>query len=303
MSGYGDYLMLTAVINNIKIRQPDARIVLTNVTSKPYKTRNHFGQIIKNNHQIDQYLSTTRTNFLYIRFQNRKDKKVIYVSSNLKKKSSYAWTVNGRTVYPENKHAIEIFCEPYNIKNPLFQPRLFLTPTEIKHVELLMRQHNLRQGKFIIIEPATEHQNASKLWPLNYWETLCEEIRTSYPDIKIIQISPNPVTLPHVINLTGQSTFREALHFIEQSLTLITTEGGLMHLAAATDKQSIILYSGYLPKSLMSYPQHINLYANEDVTCLGCGDRLSCENPVLRECMGSIKPDHVTNALAVITSP
>jgi len=294
--------MLMAVINNIKSRQPDSRVILTNITSKPYKIRNHFGQIIKNNPQIDQYLSTTRTNFLYVRFKNRRDDDVIYVSSNLKKTSSYAWTVNGRTVYPENKHAIEVFCGPYGIENPELKPRLFLDDEEITHVEELMEKHDLQQGKFIIIEPGTEHENASKLWPLKYWEKLCKGIQERYPEIKIIQIAPCPVELPGVLNITRQSSFREAYHFIEQSLTLITTEGGLMHLAAATGRQAIILYSGYLSKSLMSYPQHINLYADDSIPCLGCGDRLSCRNEIVRECMDSITPDHVMGALEAITS-
>jgi|GEM_PF-3214103 len=303
MSGYGDYLMLMATINNIKIQQPDSKIILTNITSKPYKTRNHFGQIIKNNPQIDQYLSTTRTNFLFVRFKNRKDDSIVYVSSNLRKVSSYAWKVNGRTEYPKNKHAIEVFCEPYDIINPALKPRLFLTDEEVKHAAQLMQQYKLKPGKFIIIEPATEHKNSSKLWPIPYWEKVCGEIKEKYPDVKIIQLSPYPVTLPGVINITKQSSFREALHFIEQSLTVITTEGGLMHLAAATEKQAIILYSGYLPKSLMSYPQHINLYADDSIPCLGCGDRLSCKNEVVRECMDSIKPEHVMEALTKITLP
>lgn len=295
MSGYGDYLMLTAVINNIKMREPESRVILTNITSKPYKVRNHFGQIIKNNHQIDQYLSTTRTNFLWVRFKNRKDDNIVYVSSNLRKVSSYAWTVKGRTVYPKNKHAIEVFCEPYGIENPELVPRLFLTDEEKENVNQLMHKYNLEPGKFVFIEPSTEHENASKIWPREYWETLCNNISEEYPDIKIVQITPYPVPLDNVINITGESTFREATGFIERSLTLITTEGGLMHLAAAAEKQSIIIYSGYLPKSLMSYPIHSNLYASDDISCLECGIRLGC--PTNRECMSSIKPAQVMKAL------
>lgn len=297
MSGYGDYLMLMAVINNIKIRQPNSYIILTNITSRPYKTRNHFNHIIKNNPQIDQYLSTTRTSFAWTRFKNRHRKNIVYVSSNLRKVSSYAKTVKSRTIYPDNKHAIEVFCEPYNIKNPVLKPQLFLTEKEKQNTDDVMQKYNLHSDNFILIEPGTEHENSSKLWPLAYWETIVEEIREKYPAIKIVQLSPYPVEIPGVLNITGHSTFREALRFIEKSKTLITTEGGLMHLASVSSKQAIILYSGYLPKSLMSYPQHINLYANEKILCLGCGDRLSCSNTIIRECMDSIKPEQVMQAL------
>jgi ADP-heptose:LPS heptosyltransferase len=109
-------------------------------------------------------------------------------------------------------------------------------------------------------------------------------------DIKLVQLgAPGSKILEGTVNLAGQTTFREAKRVMEKSLFLVTTEGGMAHLAASIPKKSFVLISAMLPYELMAYPHNVNFYT--EVECKNCGLTSPC--PYNLKCMKLITTETV----------
>lgn len=291
--------MLSAVVSNIKKRNKNAKVILTNVTTKYKKKRPKFEAIFNNNCHIEEIISTSRVRFLWEKFKRRKCKNLVYVNTKLRKVSPYARKKGGLVTYTSHKkHAIELFCGIYGIENPDFIPEIFLTKDEKKKVDNIIEKSDLKDHKFIIIETGTLIENSTKAWPKTNWEKLISKIVNNYPEYRLIQISPGQDPFEGVLDISGETSFCEAARFIEKSLTLIALEGGLMHLAAAIPKKCIILNSSYFPQKLTTYPCHITLHHSNEVTCSPCGKRTDCPNN--NKCMALITPEEVFDALKIL---
>ncbi|MFH0740194.1 MAG: glycosyltransferase family 9 protein [bacterium] len=198
-----------------------------------------------------------------------------------------------KITYKSGKHAIEWECEYFKIKNILLKPVLRLTDKELKKVDELLIVHNLKSKDFIVIEPNSKTSFApNNQWFFDRWQELADLLKKKGQ--VMVQLGPDgsPV-LSGVVNLTGKTSFREAVGLIGKAKLFVGYSGGLMHGARAMDVMAVILASGFEPLELANYPQNLNIY--KKVECANCGLKTPC--PFGRKCMEKITVEEVYNSI------
>jgi len=297
--GYGGALMWTAIARNLKEKYPDKAIIFIYKKSLrsfiKNKTSNDF-IIYSENHDIS-YIYNKFVWFFKKRFFQTNDYIVIDMEN-----SEYLYWINSskdRIAFKNTgKHAIQIACDCFNISNPILKPQISLTETERRNAQFLIDKYNLNKKKYICIEPHSKKGfTPNKEWFWDNWKGLTKKLNTyiaeSNLSCDIVQLGvANQSILDNVVDLTGQTTFREIAYILENSLFFMGYMGGLVHLAKSMGKQSIVLVSAFEPLNLTSYPDDINFYT--DIECKNCGLRIPCPND--RECMRKIKVDDVFDA-------
>lgn len=146
----------------------------------------------------------------------------------------------------------------------------------------------------VMIEPnvkATGHRN--KAWPRIYWQALVEQLQ----DVRTLQCLPTgSQPLPGIAEHVITPTFRHALAVLSVCRALVTTEGGLMHGAAAVGVPAVVIFGAFISPRVTGYAMHRNLYAGD--TELGCGRRLNCK--CCQSAMQRITPSLVLDNLKEI---
>lgn len=151
-----------------------------------------------------------------------------------------------------------------------------------------------QQAGRVMIEPNVKNiGHTNKAWLWDRWQQLVD----SMPDTQFVQCLQGGTralagdNVRHVPTLT----FRQAMAVLSQSVALVTTEGGLMHAAAAVDTRAVVLWSEFISPEVTGYSMHTNLrHAGTP-----CGMRLNC--PSCRKSMAAITVDEVRDALVAIT--
>lgn len=163
-------------------------------------------------------------------------------------------------------------------------------PAEIRFnldEQSLARDHAGR----VMIEPNVKdigHRN--KAWPWDRWQALVRE----FPAATFVQCGPEGARLLDGVRQVVTKNFRDALAVLSGSRALVTTEGGLMHGAAAVGVRAVVLWSEYIAPANTGYSMHVNLrHAGA-----GCGKRINC--PSCRASMDAITVGEVREALAGI---
>ncbi len=148
--------------------------------------------------------------------------------------------------------------------------------------------------------PGAEYGPA-KCWPMEYYVTCAKQkiaegwevwIFGSYKDISLgaeIQVLGGN----NCISLCGKTTLPEAVDLLSLASAVITNDSGLMHVAAALDKNIIALFGSSNPKMTppLSNRAHILSLA---LKCSPCYQRF-CPKKHLK-CLRDIKPTEVLKA-------
>lgn len=124
----------------------------------------------------------------------------------------------------------------------------------------------------ILIEPNIK-KNASpnKAWSFDRWQELVN--RMTDKNTRFVQCgNPNTTKWLQNVSRVATPTFRHACAVLDHCKTLVTSEGGLMHAAAALNKPSVILWSEFIDPTITGYEMHVNIrHANRT-----CGMRVPC---------------------------
>ena len=147
----------------------------------------------------------------------------------------------------------------------------------------------------VMVEPnvkATGHSN--KAWLAERWVQLSAEL-VAYHHSRVIQCTQSSaVKVLLSAERVVTPTFRQALAVLSVCRALVTTEGGLMHGAAAVGTPAVVLWSEFIDPSITGYKQHRNIrHASKT-----CGMRINC--PSCRRSMEAITVDEVFNAFTEI---
>ena len=156
------------------------------------------------------------------------------------------------------------------------------TPAEL---ELARSYHGA-----VMIEPnvkAIGHRN--KAWPWHNWRELVDRIQAGELGGKVprlVQCLGAPDTEPMAgVETVRTDTFRQALAVLSVCRALITTEGGLMHGAAAVGVPAVVIFGAFISPEVTGYAMHRNLFTGAG---LGCGSRLNCKH--CQQAMQQITP-------------
>ena len=295
--GFGDYIMLTAFAKNAYMSNKKVSFYyLTSKTSKVKKKNYSKIEILHNNPHVAEVLIESRSRFFLRRIWRFLKGEKDYIYFPLRRfTQAYMTPVPGEKfrfeLKSKNLHAVEAFCKKAGIKANTVKPEVILTKHEKSKVDDIMKSNNIVPSSYIIIETSTLLKNSTKQWPVEHWEKLVKMLHDRYPELKIVQISPNQKHFKNVIDISGQTSFRESLRFVEQAQAVITTEGALMHSAAAYAIPCIVIVSSCMSPNVTAYPEQTRLFYDKELECSECGFFAECPNNNI--CMTGISPERV----------
>lgn len=170
-----------------------------------------------------------------------------------------------------DKHIIEQICECYGVQNPELKCIINLNNKEKSWAENYHKSI-LNGEKYITIEPfSKDNYTPNRRYPIEKWQLIVDALCNK---IKVVQVGNlgTPV-LKNVVDLTGGTSFRQAIAVIERSQLLLATESGLVHAATAVDTKSVVIITGYQSEKMVAYPQNINI----NIATHGpCGLKVEC---------------------------
>jgi heptosyltransferase-1 len=302
--GYGGALIWTGLAYNLKQKYPGKQIIfvykkslLDFVLRRPQPDN----VVYQNNEDIECVLDHITWGLRRRKFST-KDTIVV----NMDNPDYFYWVrdTEEKMIYKSGRHVIQIACDVHNISNAELQPRIKLSDKEIDRANRLLKSHGLLPNQYICIEPnAKEDFTPNKAWFWENWRSLVESINryvsVNNLSCKVVQVGAvTEKVLDGVVDLTGKTTFREVGYILGKALLLISCEGGLVHLARAVKKISIVLMSSLAPRELFSYPANINFYT--DIECKNCGLKVPC--PINKKCMRQITVEQVFEAVKSVLS-
>lgn len=164
-------------------------------------------------------------------------------------------------------------------------PELYLTQNEIEKFK--------EESDFFAIAPSGKQAFSAnrKEWGFEKFQELVSRIKES-KDYQIVQIgAKDDELLKGVIDRRGLA-IRESATVIHNSVAFIGLEGGLMHLARAVNKDSVIIYGGFINPKTSQYDNNLNA-----VNLVECSPCFTSEKPLTNcetmHCMSEISSESV----------
>lgn len=227
----------------------------------------------------------------------KKKKSSLYVHIDMRIHSYASGQTKSQTFWKEGGCAAHVMAEPFGLEVKTPMCRFFPEEDERQNVRGILNEHKIT-GSYIVVEPDTNRDWFGELrsWPFDRWQKLVDWMVKTYPEYQIVQTGlGRGGLLKGVVDLTGKTTFREAASLIEGSCLFLGTEGGLMHLAAAVNAPSVILWGGITLPEFAGYPHKHNILCHY-VDCAPCGHAGWCDND--HQCMKSIDVEEVSKAVS-----
>ena len=184
-------------------------------------------------------------------------------------------------------HVIEQFCHQLGLSGKVhLKPEVFYNNEEVDSLEL-------PTAPYVVVQSQASHSNhpqTTKDWDIASMQKVVDALSKHF---LVVQLGDQRDTcLNNVVNLTGQTSFREAGIILRSSILFVGLEGALMHLARAVDCPSVIVWGGRLKPSQIGYPCFENL--TYEIECSPCWIPNACPKDL--ECMKRIRPDQVIEA-------
>ena len=163
----------------------------------------------------------------------------------------------------------------------------------------LARARALVPNRFLVIGSAGKQTFAAnrKEWSIERFI----ELRKKLSGIQLVQLGgPDDPLLTDVIDMRGMD-IRSSAAVIALSSGGIFLEGGLMHLANAVEKPSVIIFGGALDPDITGYETHINLSTKPHCSPCFTSHKEMDICPTM-ECMEMISVDLVYEAVLELLS-
>ena len=274
--GFGDNLMVTAVIEGLHGEYPDISVIL--LAKHP--------EIFANNPYI---LNCYDINLVPKRHPLRK--KAIDLE--------YGSLEERRKRKKEKSHYIdELYdCLPIKVVSRCYKPSLFLTEQELAY-----RYDNLKElaRPALAIAPYGKKRSPipSKIYPKDKWDKVVQLLIDV--GINVVQVgtrSEGPL-------VAGAGDwldlgYRHTAALLYHCDAVITHPGGIMHLAVACNVPCVALFGGIEDHQVSGYPQNRNVCVSLD--CAPCYRRNLCRRP---RCLELMTPEVIVEeTLDLIKSP
>ncbi|KZB70924.1 MULTISPECIES: glycosyltransferase family 9 protein [Thalassospira] len=214
-------------------------------------------------------------------------KQPLYVHIDMRLHSYAEKQTKQRTFWKTGGTASSIIAANFGFDVPEPKCRFFPTSEEEAYVDGLLASEGITKP-FIVIEPDTNRDWFGELraWPFERWQELVYSLNDNLPQFELIQTGlGRGGVLDGVRDFTNKTSFREAASLLDRSTLFIGTEGGLMHLSAAVNCRSVVLWGGLTLPEFIGYPHQQRIICHR-VSCAPCGNAGWCDNEHL--CMRSI---------------
>jgi hypothetical protein len=169
-----------------------------------------------------------------------------------------------------------------------------------RKVDLFLPEESLARNvqglpdRFVAVNPAgkSAHSENRKDWGFENFAAL----RGTVGGIPFVQIGDaGTPLLPQAIDQRGRPILESAF-IVSRSTTGVFLEGGLMHVANAVNKPSVIIYGGAIHPGVSGYGMHLNLHTEPD-----CGPCFTSDEPLTMcdsmICMREIEVARVAGAV------
>ncbi len=234
---------------------------------------------------------------------------VVFLSKGKRKLGYDSWQELSRLFYNEkipedmNKHAVDRYLDFSRYLGAPPEQAAFVLPASGEtqaNVQALMLRHQLTAKKFIAISPVALWD--TKLWDDRKFARLADDIGrilkipvvfTGREQESLDKITSQMTTT--AVNIGGQTTLTELACFYKNALTVITTDSGPMHLAAAAGTPVIALFGPTDPARTGPYGTGHTI-VRTGLHCSPCFKK-EC---LTRQCMEDITPKQVLAAVEKI---
>ena len=210
---------------------------------------------------------------------------------------SYAAEVlDDRMVWKTGGHVVDIMLKPFGVSAAGTAGELHFSDEERHAAQRLLRDRGLEPGRYVTLDADTQTDYFGDLraWPLDRWQSLGDRLRARFLDVPLVQVGlESAPRLRGVVDMCGETTFRQAALVIDSAALFLGTESGLMHVARAVDTNALILWGGITLPEFAAHCDRHNVICKY-VECAPCGRLGQCPNG--HKCMRDITVDEVASA-------
>jgi ADP-heptose:LPS heptosyltransferase len=146
------------------------------------------------------------------------------------------------------------------------------------------------RGMVMLVPEVKKIGHSNKDWGWASWQTLDRRMWGH----RTVQCGPSGGRRLQHATAAITDTFRQALAVLSVCRAVVTTEGGMMHGAAALGVPAVVIWSEFISPEITGYAQHHNLRKAGEP----CGRRVDCEG--CRKSLAAISPASVFEALTEI---
>ncbi|MFN3652277.1 MAG: glycosyltransferase family 9 protein [Armatimonadota bacterium] len=276
-SGFGDHLMLSAVLEGVKAEHPEVRFFLA--ARHP--------ELFHRNPHVEEVLDVHK-------LRKRDPERVeAYIHATHRPPEARYLQVRGHLIDDIYDHV------PVTMKRRPRQPRLYLTERELAYRERELER--LPRPRIAIVP----HGKASvhlpnKLYPGDQWAELGALLVREFPTVLHLGTQKDGPLIPGARDYRDLG-YRNTAGLMTRCDLLVTHVGGLMHLAAAMRLPSVVLYGAAEHPAISGYSWNRNLYT--PIECGPCWAREPCDH---HSCMRRLPPslvvEQVRAALAELSA-
>ena len=115
---------------------------------------------------------------------------------------------------------------------------------------------------YVVVEPNIKPKAPeTKRWPFDNWQQLVNKV---IPDVRFIQFIQGKQShkLNNVVRLPS-GDIRKAAYWVKHATCVVTSEGGLSHLAGAFNTKCVAFYGGYCHPSVIGYKNQRAVWIND----------------------------------------
>ena len=245
----GDTIASTPVLRRLYNSYNQKIVVVTN-----------YPELFKNNEYVDKVYPSTNINIEFLK------ENFIYHNSfhNLGNKNEFDVELKHNTIDIRQFHAIML---GFMLNND--ELGYDYTPEKFEPIDGLPE-------KYVLIHPVQTWP--SRTWSAENWVTLTKLLNNR--DISVVSIGKDtsetgffnidkPIfnfEIKNGLNLMNKTSISLAWHLINKSLSFVTMDSGLLHLAGTTDAEIIMLGSSIRPEFRLPYRNNSQTYKQYYIT-------------------------------------
>lgn len=268
-SGFGDDLLLTAVLHELRRRHSGHLAVISRLT-----------EIFAHSPDVDVVLDQ---DWAVLSAQLRRGRPGVHPQY-------YRGTGEPDIDLAPPGHLIAEMCRQSGLTGAVgLRPRLYLQPAE------LARGHRtagaLPQVAIQCMSTTSVNAAPNKVWPTARYQAVVDANRHRFAFVQLGSAQDPPLT--GALDLRGQTTIRESAAILASSAATVCYVGFLMHLARAVERRAVVIFGGREHPAVSGYPCNENLFTS--LPCSPCWRRRTCVAD--HACLTAVTADDVTAAL------
>lgn len=249
-TGFGDDLLLTAVLHELRRRHSGRLAVISRLT-----------ELFAHSPDVDVVL----------------DQDWAVLSAQLRRGRPGVHPQYYRGALPPDidaappGHLIAEMCRQIGLTGDVeLRPRLCLQPAELARG--LRTAGDLPQVAIQCMSAASVNAAPNKVWPTARYQEVVAANRHRFAFVQLG--SAQDPALSGALDLRGQTTLRESAAILARSVAVVCYVGFLMHLARAVDRRAVVIFGGREHPAHSGYPCNENLFTA--LPCSPCWRQRTC---------------------------